>query len=269
MNMLEFIPAIAPNIRSDIESELAAIERDHDVRILFAVESGSRAWGFPSPDSDYDVRFVYIQRQDWYLSLEPGRDVIELPISAELDINGWDLRKALNLLLKPNPVLLEWLSSPIAYRWDHAATAELQELAGAVAHQTACRRHYLSIGEGQWQRHVGEAAEVNCKKYFYILRPALALRWIRMNPDRQPPMNLQSLVKGLDMPPLIIEQIGDLLRAKSMAREVGMGPRIPAIDALIHSEFEIARQTPDARPDHDHQFAANALFRRFVKGDAA
>lgn len=101
--------AIIPAMRKAIDAELAQIEADEDVRIVFAVESGSRAWGFPSPDSDYDVRFIYARPVDWYLTIEPGRDVIERPISDELDVSGWDIRKALGLLIKPNPVMLEWL----------------------------------------------------------------------------------------------------------------------------------------------------------------
>lgn len=79
------------------------------MRFLIAVESGSRAWGFPSPDSDYDIRFIHIHPRDWYLSLQPGRDVIERPIIDNIDLNGWDLRKALGLLLKSNAVVSEWL----------------------------------------------------------------------------------------------------------------------------------------------------------------
>lgn len=109
MNLPAFVADIDPNMRETIIAELRKIERDHRVHILFAIESGSRAWGFPSPDSDYDARFIYVHEPDWYLSLTTGRDVIELPISGLLDINGWDIRKALNLLLKPNPVMLEWL----------------------------------------------------------------------------------------------------------------------------------------------------------------
>ena len=90
-------------MRQAIDGALEAIEAEDNVRILFAIESGSRAWGFPSPDSDYDVRFVYARPLDWYLSLEPGRDVIERPINDDLDIGGWDLQKALKLMLKPNP----------------------------------------------------------------------------------------------------------------------------------------------------------------------
>jgi len=109
------IPSIAPDMRARIVAALEAIKQREGVRILFAIESGSRAWGFPSPDSDYDVRFVYVHPADWYLSVTPGRDVIELPARDVLDINGWDIKKALRLLLKPNPVALEWLSSPLRY----------------------------------------------------------------------------------------------------------------------------------------------------------
>ena len=107
------INQISPKIRQEIEARLAAIEAAEGVRYLLAVESGSRAWGFPSPDSDYDIRFVYVRKRDWYLRLEPGRDVIEAPIEDEIDLNGWDIRKTLGLMLKSNAVVSEWLSSPI------------------------------------------------------------------------------------------------------------------------------------------------------------
>lgn len=96
--------SIAPAMRARIAAELARVEREQEVRILYAIESGSRAWGFASPDSDYDVRFIYARPRDWYLSIEARRDVIELPIAGDLDVNGWDVKKALTLLCKPNPV---------------------------------------------------------------------------------------------------------------------------------------------------------------------
>lgn len=266
MSLLSFSPMIANSVREVIDEKLAAIEAREGVRILFAVESGSRAWGFPSPDSDYDVRFVYAHQRDWYVSLRPGRDVIELPISEELDINGWDLRKALNLMLKPNPVMLEWLSSPIRYRWDQATCAALSDLAAKIAHQGACRHHYLSLGEGQWLKHVGDGDEVNYKKYFYILRPALALRWLRLDPQRLPPMNLQALVSELNLGAEVVEQIALLLERKARAKEMGMGPRIAAVDQLIHSEFALARQIPTSTPTSTHVDEATRLFRRLVEG---
>ncbi|MBK6425906.1 MAG: nucleotidyltransferase domain-containing protein [Blastocatellia bacterium] len=111
---------IDPIIRTEILRRLAAIEKPGDVRVLYAVESGSRAWGFPSRDSDYDVRFIFIRPPEWYLSidLESRRDVIEQPIVDDIDLGGWDIRKAFRLFAKSNPPLLEWLSSPIRYTVD-------------------------------------------------------------------------------------------------------------------------------------------------------
>lgn len=265
MTLPAFVPSVDPDIRAAIDAKLDDIEREYDVRILFAVESGSRAWGFPSPDSDYDVRFVYANRRDWYLSLTPGRDVIELPISDELDIAGWDLRKALNLLLKPNPVMLEWLSSPIRYRRDEPASAALNRLAEKITHRAACRHHYLNLGEGQWRKHVGEAEAVNFKKYFYILRPALALRWLRLHPDRLPPMNLQALIAGLNLDRETTGRIAELLAAKAATREIGDGARITEIDRLILSEFEQARTMKETAARQNHMDEATALFRSLVE----
>ena len=136
-------PDIPPPQWAHILSELRKIEAREDLRILFAIESGSRAWGFASPDSDFDVRFVYARRQDWYLSLAPGRDVIELPLIDDDDINGWDIQKALNLALKPNPVLLEWLSSPIRYIWETEICDQIKAFTQTITHTTSCRHHYM------------------------------------------------------------------------------------------------------------------------------
>jgi len=115
---------VSDEVRATILQCLQDIEARHRVTVLFACESGSRGWGFASPDSDYDVRFIYVNRLDWYLTVEPGRDVIEQPISGDLDVNGWDLRKTLQLLRQSNPTLLEWLRSPIVYLEE----ADLQQL---------------------------------------------------------------------------------------------------------------------------------------------
>ena len=263
MSTSEFIPSISGEMQATILRELRGIEAREDVRILFAVESGSRAWGFPSPDSDYDARFVYARPRDWYLSLEPGRDVIELPIDGELDINGWDIRKALNLLLKPNPVLLEWLSSPIRYLWDEITCQKLRNLAEQVAHGPACLHHYLHLGGRQWEVYIEGRDQVNLKKYFYIVRPALAVRWMRMRPETVPPMNFQDLVAGTDLNADLVQALDGLLLAKSRSREVGEAPRVPVIDALITSEFDWAREASQSiKPGRaDLRPGADALFR--------
>ena len=221
--------------------------------------------GFPSPDSDYDARFVYAHSADWYLSLRPGRDVIELPIDGMLDVNGWDIRKALNLLLKPNPVLLEWLSSPIRYQWNDEICRRLSALARKTSHKPACLHHYLHLGNGQWSRHVSEKKEINYKKYFYVLRPALAIRWVRLGLDGPPPMNLQEMVRSLDLGAGVLSEIARLLELKQHSREIGVGTRIPLLDRLIESEFSLARAEAKSDGDADLYDTAEALFRDIVK----
>ena len=116
-------------MKSEIVAQIQGIESAHDVKVLYACESGSRGWGFASPDSDYDVRFIYVHRLPWYLQVSRTRDVIEVPISGDLDINGWELRKALGLMKKGNATLIEWLDSPVVYRSDVAFLAQIRDAA--------------------------------------------------------------------------------------------------------------------------------------------
>ena len=163
-NLFEFTPDIPVQIEEEIQSRLSDIERDHEIRFLFAIESGSRAWGFPSPDSDFDVRFVYAHNEDWYLTIAPGRDVIETPLEGDWDINGWDVKKAIGLLLKPNPVVLEWLSSPIRYRWDDKSCEQLKIFAEATVRPEECIFHYYPVAKRQWDRTIDCHAGVKLKK---------------------------------------------------------------------------------------------------------
>lgn len=256
------VDLIDPVVRTEIERRLAVIESGHDVRILFAIESGSRAWGFPSPDSDYDVRFVYVHKRDWYLTLWPGRDVIETAIEGLYDINGWDLRKALTLLIKPNPVLHEWLASPICYRADQRPLAAMRALAAATVNHRPALYHYLNLGEGQWRRFIEGRQEVNLKKYFYVLRPALALRWLARNDSVRVPMAVSELRAGAELPLDVETFLDDLIARKRSAKELGTGPRIPTLDAFITAEFEQARQSDAPMPPRNRELsaAANRLF---------
>lgn len=257
---------IAPAIRARIDATLADLERREDIRILWAVESGSRAWGFPSPDSDYDVRFVYVRPLEWYLSLSPGRDVIELPIVDELDVAGWDLRKALGLLVKANPALLEWLSSPIIYR----ATAEAEglcALARCSPYRRSAAHHYLALLRGNNDRYIANRTTVRLKKYMYCLRPALALLWLRSRDDMVP-MDQPSLLVGLSLPADLADAIATLVAMKSISGELGEGPRVAVIDAFLENELRLAQegavQAPPASPEFRE--AAEALFRALVVG---
>jgi predicted nucleotidyltransferase len=109
-----------------ILQKLTELEQSENIKILYACESGSRAWGFASPDSDFDVRFIYARNVNHYLSIADMPDVVGLPVDEVLDIGGWDLKKALKLFLKSNGPLYEWLQSPIVYRQDNTFADEMR-----------------------------------------------------------------------------------------------------------------------------------------------
>ncbi len=269
MTRINQIPPVGDEVRARIQTALDEIERRNDVRVLLAVESGSRAWGFHSPDSDYDVRFIYAHPLDWYLSITPGRDVIERPISNDLDINGWDIRKTLTLLLKYNPSLLEWLSSPIIYRDDKVLRAGLNEIAEEIDTPVSSIRHYMGLARSQYGHHIEGRKVVRLKRYGYVVRPAVAIRWLRKNPGKQVPMSLHDMLSGAQLRPATERAIDRFLTAKSHADEVGEGPPIRELNDLVTEELEIAKSYVTQPPpiSAEARRKADALLRAIIKAE--
>lgn len=251
-----------------IDRHLDGIAAEHGVRIALAIESGSRAWGFPSRDSDYDCRFVFVRPVAEYLTPWQRRDVIETPIEGELDVNGWDLGKALKLLVKGNAVIVEWLTSPIVYRGDARFRGDLLELARQVATRERVAWHYLHLGEAQWLKHVGSGGDIAQKRIFYILRPAAALRWLRSNPNEAvAPMHFPTLMAECEPPAEVRELTGTLIARKAQTRELGTAPFPAPLAAFIEEEFRQARIEFGARPttiDPASRAAAERFFRKTV-----
>ena len=224
-------------MRETILNKLNEIESRENVRILLAVESGSRAWGFASPDSDYDVRFIYVRPREDYLRLEKTRDVIELPIEGELDINGWDLNKTLRLLRASNPTLFEWFSSPIVYR----ETAFADEFRSVMKKYYSSRRglnHYLSMASDNYREYL-KGETVKAKKYFYVLRPVLACRWI-LDKGTPPPMQFSELMDA-ELDPALLPDVNRLLDLKINAPEIKTIPKIESINRYLDSSIEEVR----------------------------
>jgi predicted nucleotidyltransferase len=256
---------IEPALRTRIRAELNAIERAESVRILLAVESGSRAWGFPSSDSDYDVRFVYVRPLETYLAVTPLRDVIERPVDGTLDVSGWDLRKALQLMLRSNAVLIEWLTSPVRYRnWDGAD--DLLALARSAASLSALTYHYQHQARRSFEA-LGEGNSARLKSYCYALRSALAIAWIRQRGEA-PPMAIGALIAGLTLPQALVQPIRHLIALKLESAENAMMARLSGFDAFIADALSapvleattIARNEISARAD---AFLAAILLDRF------
>jgi predicted nucleotidyltransferase len=231
---------------------LATIEQREGCVICLAVESGSRAWGFASPDSDYDVRFIYVRPPSWYLSVhvEDKRDVIEEPISDVLDVTGWDIRKALRLLRKSNPPLLEWLQCSIVYSERRDIASELRALVPEFYSPKATFHHYLHMAQGNFREYLrGET--VWRKKYFYVLRPLLAMRWIERNLGPVP-IEFNRLVEATVENPGVLEAIQKLLREKRAGAELDRGPHSPALSVFIKEELmrleSVGEAVPVTRP---------------------
>lgn len=232
---------IEPSVAAAIRDRLARVTQQAEATVLWAVESGSRAWGFPSPDSDYDCRFLFVRPLSHYLTPWPRRDTIELPIEDKLDLAGWDLGKAITLLLKGNAVLLEWLSSPIVYAGDHTLRDRLLGLAASHGNRTATAHHYLNLGERQRHLHLAAHEPVRIKKIFYTLRPAAALRWLRKHDLGVPPMRLQRLLGESEAPAAIQTLAAELVAQKADALEADVVALPPELARWMDEEFEAAR----------------------------
>jgi predicted nucleotidyltransferase len=223
-------------MKKTIITQLRKIEEERGIRILYACESGSRAWGFPSSDSDFDVRFLYLHPAEWYLAIKKRRDVIEYPITEKLDISGWDLRKALLLLSKSNPPLMEWLGSPIVYIEEFSTARKMRELVKEYYSPIALSYHYLHMAQGNYREYL-EGESVWLKKYFYVLRPILAINWIE-NELGVVPTEFEVLVEKLVTEPRLYKAINALIQLKRDGEELDFGPRIDSISEYIEKELE-------------------------------
>ena len=225
-----------------VKSKLHKIEEEHDVTILYAVESGSRAWGFESTDSDYDIRFIYAHKKNWYLNILPKKDVIEYPITDEFDYSGWDLRKTMFLMNKSNPVLFEWLVSPVVYYKDEYFYSVMEQLSKNYFSPISSIYHYLHMANGNYRQFL-QTDEVKIKKYFYVLRPILACLWIEKF-NESPPVEFEKLLTQITDKELL-GKINELLTKKKSGAELGLEPRVNIINNSIDNMLQHFQKTAD------------------------
>ncbi|MGR3806231.1 nucleotidyltransferase domain-containing protein [Pasteurella testudinis] len=256
---------IEPIMLEKIRHELKRIEAEENVVILYAIESGSRAWGFPSQDSDYDVRFIYSRTKEDYLSIDDPRDVLEYPINDLLDISGWDLKKALKLCRKGNPALAEWLYSPVVYQANSLFLNEFRQLADSYFSASSMIHHYLHMADGNFRGYL-KSDLVKIKKYFYVLRPILACMWIekyRCNP----PILFVDLLNDPILAPELRRCIEALLARKLAGEEFDLELKIERINQFIEEKINYYQQYVHtlAKFDVPDNQMANALFRKWLK----
>jgi predicted nucleotidyltransferase len=225
-------------MRTTVTDMLKNIADQRDIRILFACETGSRAWGFPSPDSDYDIRFIYMHKRDWYLSLSDRKDTIEY-MDGDLDITGWDLRKCLQLLKRSNAPLIERFQSPIRYFEQPPFATEFKQLAEIYYSPTAVFYHHYSLAQKFWEE-LKSQEDVKLKSYFYLLRSLLSCHWIIQDKSLLP-MDIEGLMKKID--PERRDELRKLIRIKAGVTEKYLHPKEKELNSWIRELFEMLEQS--------------------------
>jgi predicted nucleotidyltransferase len=242
-----------------IRQKLVEIEQQKNIRILYACESGSRAYGFASPDSDYDVRFIYVRNKLSYLSINEPDSIIELAISDMLDIGGWELRKSLRMFRKSNVTLYEWLQSPVVYRQDETFMHELKPLMPDYFSLRAGTLHYIGFTRGAWKDM--QDGEVKVKKYFYCLRTVLAALWI-IEKHEIPPMEfskLRTLITDKDCQ----DTVDELIRLKSVTNEKTLSQPVTLLYDFIEAQIKYCEEhLPDPDRENMDYKKLNILFRK-------
>lgn len=257
------------DIQKEIQENLDAIEKKYNITILLAIESGSRAWGFASPDSDYDVRFIYVHKQEEYLRIDGMKEVIEWQLDEVLDINGWDLKKALLALGKGNPNIMEWASSPIIYR-KNASWDPIWETARSYFSEKSALCHYYGTANATYNGFLkGEL--IRYKKYFYALRPLLCCHYIQRF-HKIPPMEFKDLLilfdgQEEDLSQSLYDAIQELLKRKVLTEEKDLNPQMPVIIDFIKMDCEKQKRISDQTAD-DHKKdleSLNQVFREVLQ----
>lgn len=233
------LPLILKAIRS--------VEERFSVRAVYACESGSRAWGFESSDSDFDVRILYARPPHDYLRFVPLTDAFdyrfEEPEFKDLDVACWDIRKAAELLWRSNPPLIEWLGSPIVYEQHEGIASLLRECATTYFDRKKSAFHYVSMAKGVWHEIEPSSSEtpkeVKRKKYLYALRPLACVRYLE-KVGTVPPTRFESVLDGIEWDEPVRCAVDQLISEKKAGLELGVGPTDPVLHDFIRTELKAA-----------------------------
>lgn len=250
------------SIEELVNLKLDEIEQKEHVKILHAVESGSRSWGFASPDSDYDVRFIYVRPKEYYLRLDKTKDFLDWELDETLDMNGWDLSKAMQHFHKSNATLFEWSNSPVVYR----TTEEWRMLKGKMLPYFSCKAamyHYYGTANNNYHEYLlGDM--VKYKKYFYVLRPILACKWIAER-NCPPPVLFSELVDSV-LEPELRDTVEKLVEVKKQMVESEKGRRIDVLNQYIEEKLVLYKDMVTKMPEaqcRDWE-GMNQLFREMI-----
>jgi predicted nucleotidyltransferase len=242
-----------------IIDQLKEIESKKNIRILYACETGSRAWGFPSTDSDFDVRFIYKHERDWYLSLGQRKDSLEFSLAGDLDITGWDLRKSLLLLKKSNAPVIERFQSPVVYFSDEVFKIEFMKLIRHYYSPIAVFYHHYSLAKKFWE-DIKDSSEIKLKGYFYLIRSLLSCNWIIID-DTVLPMHIEGLMTKIDND--VREKLRTLIELKATVDEKYVYTKDREISQWILNTWERIESSRDNLKSNNADYSLSNDF--FIK----
>ena len=254
-------------VRPEVSRRLREVESNRNLRILFACESGSRAWGFASTDSDFDVRFIFTRPATDYLSLTPPKDAFDLHQDQDFDLAGWDIRKTAELMRRCNPPLMEWLDSPIIYEADDVISPRLIELRSVYFDAKKAAHHYLSLAAGIWKKYLQDELNPVRKKYLYALRPLACIRFIDLH-RAQPPTLFEEVLDGIDWTIDVRDAIARLIDQKRSAGELGSQAADPVLTSHLAVTLEKSEQIAAELPINETPTQAlNELINLAILGE--
>jgi len=255
-----------PKVLQRIEELLKQVEAEKNVRILYACESGSRAWGIESPNSDYDIRFIYVHELSEYLSIIDRKDTIELMTEDDMDLVGWDIKKMLRLMLRSNASPLEWIRSPHVYRKDASFYEDWLKLAPQYIIPKVLIHHYLGLTKQSLKRGISEDDQsIGIKTYFYVLRPLLSAMWL-VDKNEVPPIVFTELCALIQSNKELMHAIHDLHQRKMRALEKERTPLIPIVQDFIEKEYARCREHCDTLGTMYHtHYPLSYFFQRILK----
>lgn len=248
-------------MKDKIKKLLENIEKENGIKILFAIENGSRSWGMASKDSDYDVRFVFCRNVKKYISLSKEKDVItaafdenlkKCPVQGSLiDISGFDIFKYLKLLYSSNPTTLEWLNSHIVYLGNN--NLPLREYMNKNFNRIRLFKHYFSLFKNNYREFIEQDKRITYKKYLYSMRGILNAEYV-YNFDTLPPLDLKKTADDLKklIPEEVYSKLKEVIEIKSKGLERETILKIPVFDEFCKTEMNknfdnFSDRTPDIK----------------------
>lgn len=248
-------------MESVIKKKLQEIEEWENVKIIMAVETGSRVWDFGSPDSVYHVRFIFLRNTKDYLRLDEVKDSIEWKFDDTLVMQGYDLKKFLHLLHDGDPTVYEWCSSTIVYH----STDTFEQLKALVPKYFSKKQslyYYWNTACANQKKYL-KGSKVRIKNYFSALRALLAVKWI-LNHNCPPPIKFLDLVNS-ELPKKLRGEVYKLLEMKKATSELGYAIKVVQLNEYIEKTLEFQKsKIKDTSETHFSWSELNYFFKKAV-----